>query len=135
MILPSDALAGQTWVAGAYAVRRRSPAASGKLGSGVIPLAVAPRVTSITPNPAARDVNGDVVLTVACTPRVSPKQPAVLVFADRGVAAGPARVAATDPLTFAVSGAGPDQGGRPSPRGRRRKPAFRPVGQPASLRL
>ena len=48
----------------------------------MIPLAVAPRVTSIKPNPAAHDVNGDVVLTVACTPRVSPKQPAVLVFAD-----------------------------------------------------
>ena len=31
--------------------------------------------------------------------------------------------------------AGPDQGGRQSARGRRRKPAFRPVGQPASLRL
>jgi hypothetical protein len=104
LILPSDAQAGQTWVAGAYAVRAEITRGERKLSSGVIPLAVAPKVTSITPNPAARDVNGDIVLTVACTPQVSPKQPVALAFADREVAAV-ARIAATDPLTFAVIGA------------------------------
>ena len=104
LILPSDALAAQTWVAGAYAVRGEITRGSGKLSTGVIPLAVAPRVTSITPNPAARDINGDVGLTVACTPQVLPEQRVALVFADREVAVA-ARAAATDPLTFAVSGA------------------------------
>ena len=104
LILPSDALAAQTWVAGAYAVRAEITRGSGKLSTGVIPLAVAPRVTSITPNPAARDINGDVELSVACTPQVLPEQRVALVFADREVAVA-ARAAATDPLTFAVSGA------------------------------
>lgn len=104
LILPSDAQAAQTWVAGAYAVRAEVTRASRKLSTGVIPLAVAPRVTSITPNPAARDINGDVGLIVACTPQVLPEQRVALVFADREVAVA-ARAAATDPLTFAVIGA------------------------------
>lgn len=104
LILPSDAQAAQTWVAGAYAVRVDVMRGARRLSSGVIPLAIAPKVTSITPNPAARDVNGDVELTVACTPQVLPAQRVALVFADREAPAAD-RAAATDPLTFAVTAA------------------------------
>jgi hypothetical protein len=104
LILPSDAQAAQTWVAGAYAVRADVMRGERKLSSGVIPLAIAPRVTSITPNPAARDVNGDVELIVACMPQVLPAQRVALVFADREAPAAH-RAAATDPLTFPVTAA------------------------------
>jgi hypothetical protein len=103
LTLPSDAQAAQSWVAGAYAVRAVVTRGARKLNSGVIPLAIAPRVTTITPNPAARDANGDVALTVTCTPQVLPEQRAVLAFADREAPADP-RAAAADPLTFTLTG-------------------------------
>lgn len=104
LILPSDVQAEQTWVAGAYAVRVDVMRGARKLSTGVIPLAIAPRVTGITPNPAARDVNGDAEFTVTCTPRILPAQRAALVFADREAPAAD-RAMATDPLTFTVTAA------------------------------
>ena len=105
LILSSDAQAAQAWVAGAYAVSVCITRGKRELSTGVIPLLVAPRVTSITPNPAARDVNGDVEFTVTCMPQVLTEQRVALVFPDQHKVDAAVRAASTDKLTFAVTGA------------------------------
>lgn len=69
-----------------------------------IPLAVAPELLGIAPNPAARNPAGTVTLTATCRPQVLPAQSASLLLGSREVAAG-AHAAPTGSLTFTVAGA------------------------------
>jgi hypothetical protein len=72
--------------------------------SNALPLALSPRVVSITPNPATRDANGDVTLTVQCRPQVQPEQHVRLLLGEREVVAA-AHPNATDTLTFDIEDA------------------------------
>jgi hypothetical protein len=73
-----------------------------------VPLQVAPTITGVNgvalPASVARDVNGDVTLTLGCTPNVLPEQRVTLIVGDRQVAVTP-RTVVTDPLTFVLRGA------------------------------
>lgn len=60
------------------------------------PLALAPRITNIAPNPAVR---GDITYTVTCTPQVLPEQRASLLLGDAEILAEP-HPAHTTTLTF-----------------------------------
>jgi hypothetical protein len=74
------------------------------LVSGSVPLALAPRITSITPSPAARDGAGAVSLTLGCEPPLrAGQQPRLLV--DRVDAAAPALGADAATVTFDVADA------------------------------
>jgi hypothetical protein len=64
-------------------------------------LSLAPQIQSIAPNPATPDANGDVALTLTCTPQVRPDQHAALLLGDREIPAQP-RPALTDTLDFDV---------------------------------
>jgi hypothetical protein len=65
---------------------------------------VAPLITAITPNPAARDGNGDVTLTLTVSPEVLPEQRAALLLGGREILAG-AHPVQVGKLTFAVTNA------------------------------
>jgi hypothetical protein len=102
--LPDDAAAQTDWPAGIYtisAVVRRGE--SLRPAAGALPLALAPHVVSIAPNPAVRNA-GDVVLTVTCRPRVLEAQMPVLMLGDREVAPEPFGDS-TDVLTFTIRNA------------------------------
>ena len=66
-----------------------------------VPLAVAPELLTVAPNPAARDGDGAVTLTVTCRPLVRPEQAVSLLLGSRELRAAP-RAAATGTLTFEV---------------------------------
>lgn len=66
-----------------------------------VPVAVAPRVDGIAPNPAVR-VGGAVTLTVTVAPNVRPGQPASMLLSDREVVAEPLAVPGPD-LVFEVA--------------------------------
>jgi hypothetical protein len=69
--------------------------------TNAVALAVAPELLDVAPDPAARDPQGDVTLTVTCRPEVRPEQAASLLLGSREVRAE-ARDDATDELTFEV---------------------------------
>jgi hypothetical protein len=71
-----------------------------------LPLLLAPRITAIAPNPAARDGAGNVALTITCNPQIGPGQRASLLLGDREIRAG-ARAAPTDTLSFSITGIAP----------------------------
>src|SRR5262249_54278184 len=71
--------------------------------TNALPLLLAPRIT-IAPDPAARDANGSVTLTINCRPEVRLEQRTALLLGDREVLAGP-RAPTTDSLTFVVTSA------------------------------
>jgi hypothetical protein len=105
--VPPDAPAA--WVAGVYTVT----AAVSRPGepdqvTNALALALAPVIQAVSPNPAARDGNGRVMLTVTCNPRVRPEQRASLFLGAREVLAQP-HPTATDTLTFLVDAAPPGQ--------------------------
>ena len=70
--LPDDTPAQSAWAAGIYTVTARLQRGSTEQPSNVIPIALAPHVTGIQPNPAARDSNGDVQLDITCHPNIFP---------------------------------------------------------------
>jgi hypothetical protein len=84
------------WAVAARIVRSGEPDRT----TNEIPLAVAPRISSIAPNPAAR-VGGDVTLTIVMRPQVRPAQRAALLLGAREVLSA-AIVAPTDTLVFDV---------------------------------
>jgi hypothetical protein len=71
--------------------------------TNALPLLLAPRIT-IAPDPAPRDANGSVTLTISCRPEVRLEQRTALLLGDREVLAGP-RAPTTDRLTFVVTSA------------------------------
>jgi hypothetical protein len=72
--------------------------------TGELPLSLAPSIATLLPNPAARDGNGNVTLTLTCSPQVWPVQQAALLLGDRYIVAQP-HAARTNTLTFIVPAA------------------------------
>ena len=66
-----------------------------------VPLLLAPRIITITPNPAARDGSGNVTLNLTCKPQVAPEQRVNLLIGDREIPANP-HPAQTDSLGFLI---------------------------------
>ena len=92
------------WTAGVYAVSLVVTRGRQTLVSGSVPLALAPRITSITPSPALRDGGGGVALTVGCEPPLrAGQQPRLLV--DRVDAALPALGVDASSVTFDIADA------------------------------
>lgn len=102
--LPDDAPAQAAWAAGIYTVTASLQRGATVQSSNVVPIALAPHVTAIQPNPAARDGNGAVSLQLTCRPQVLPAQSAALLLADREVQAQ-ALAAPSDTLTFDIDNA------------------------------
>jgi len=100
--LSADADALLVWTAGFYevTVEGHIVGAPPRL-SNTLPLALSPHVTSITPNPALRDANGDVSLTLTCRPEVTRQQHARLILGDREIPADE-HLALTDTLSFRI---------------------------------
>jgi hypothetical protein len=73
-----------------------------------LPLAIAPRLLTIAPDPATLDGSGNVTLTITCSPEVRPEQRASLLVGDREVLADP-HPSQTDTLTFQFLGFSPGQ--------------------------
>jgi hypothetical protein len=101
--LPNDTLAQTVWASGLYTVTVAVSQAAGEPPrvSNAMPMALAPRVTDITPNPAARDPAGNVDLQLEVSPEVLPGQQAALLLGERSVAAGP-HLSQTETLDFNV---------------------------------
>jgi hypothetical protein len=76
--------------------------------TNAVALAVAPELLTVAPDPAARDADGDVTLTVTCRPEVRPEQAVSLFLGSREVRTGP-RATPTGTLTFPVVRARPGQ--------------------------
>lgn len=106
--IPSvPATANSDWAAGLYSLKVFSKKGSDDkvYSSNEVPIAFSPEVTAIAPaNPVAPDGDGDVTLTITCKPEVLPEQSAVLLLADREVAAEAHNVS-TDQLTFVIRNA------------------------------
>lgn len=92
---------GIGWTAGVYAVSLVVTRGTQTLVSGTVPLALAPRITAITPSPAARDGTGAVSLTISCDPPLRVGQQPRLLF-DRVDAAGAVLGADSASVTVAV---------------------------------
>jgi len=103
--LPDDAGAQDQWAAGIYTVVAQTTRGSEQHSSNAMPLVVAPRITAIAPNPAPRDANGDVTLTITCHPKILPDQHAVLLLGGREIQATAFGPAASDTVDFNVIGA------------------------------
>ncbi|HEX5506520.1 MAG TPA: DUF4255 domain-containing protein [Thermomicrobiales bacterium] len=106
---PDDPQAPADWVAGIVTLT----AVIGRAGqpdqtTNDLALPLAPAITGITPDPAARDANGRVTLTVACQPRVRPAQRVSLFLGDREAPAEP-RATPTGAPTFRVDDAPPGE--------------------------
>lgn len=88
-IVLEDNMPAQTdWAAGLYTASILVQNGGVERASNQLPLSFAVKVNGITPaNPVARDVNGDVTLTITCGPEVRPSQRVELLIADREVVA------------------------------------------------
>lgn len=84
-----DDISAQTdWAAGLYTVSVLVQSGGVERTSNQLPLSFAAKINGITPvNPIARDVNGDVTLTISCGPEIRPSQRVELLIADREVVA------------------------------------------------
>lgn len=102
--IPDDASAQEAFAAGIYTVTAGLKRGTSQQSSNVVPIPLAPHVTDIQPNPAARDGSGAVTLQIACRPRVLPAQSAALLLADREIQAQ-ALGAPSDTLTFDIENA------------------------------
>jgi hypothetical protein len=95
--LPNDSA---DWVAGFYtltvALQTDKPRSTNAL-----PLALAPRITTITPTPENPTAGADLSLRLAFTPSVRPEQRVVLLFGDQEIAALP-RASITNQLDFLI---------------------------------
>lgn len=99
--LPSDAAAAAAWAAGLYDVT----VGRGTLPrSNRLPLPLAPEITAIAPNPAQRNADGAVTVTVSFRPELRREQRASLLLPAREVPAAPVGAAAAS-LDFAIEGA------------------------------
>ncbi len=105
LTIPDDPAARNAWSCGVHLAQARVDRGGSTQRSNSIPLVVAPRVTAIVPNPAAR-VGGDATLTIICHPKVLPEQSASLLIGDRELPAKPFGHA-TDSLEFFVEHAPP----------------------------
>lgn len=99
--LPADAAAQTAWAAGLYGVVATVQRADKTARSPLWPLLLAPRITSIAPNPVVR-VAGTASVAIGCSPKVLPGQAAILLLAERAVAAEP-HPAPTDTLHFEIA--------------------------------
>lgn len=82
-VLPADAPAMTAWAAGIYGVTTFVAGADPARTSNVLSLPLAPRIASISPNPATPDAAGSVTLVTSCEPHVLPEQSAALLLAGR----------------------------------------------------
>jgi hypothetical protein len=101
--LPDDAGAQDNWAAGIYASVAKVRRGDHEQTSNMLPVVLAPRVTSVQPNPAP-GAGGLVTLTVTCRPKVLAAQSAILLLADREVVAQE-RAGPSDTLTFDIASA------------------------------
>jgi uncharacterized protein DUF4255 len=69
--------------------------------SNELPFAIAPQITNARPITAARDVNGNVKLTLTCKPETLPEQSVSLLLGDREIRAE-AHTAQTASLQFVI---------------------------------
>jgi len=101
--LPNDPV---NWPAGFYNVELViSKPSDPDRQTNALSFALAPRITSISPDPVARDAAGDISLTVTFTPQVRPEQRVSLLVDDVEAVSGPhVQVGA---LTFKVPGIDP----------------------------
>src|SRR5262245_62047134 len=97
--VPADYPAG-TWLAALQVVR---PGETQPRVSNQLPLAIAPRITSLTspPQKFTPDGNGTAAVTLSCSPQVQPSQRASLLLGSLEVLAD-AHLAATPNLAFTV---------------------------------
>jgi len=103
--LADDAPAQTDWAAGLYTVVVVVENSDAERTTNQLPLSFAPKIKNIAPpNPVARNISGNVTLTITCGPQVRPTQRAALLIADREVAAQ-AHPADTDTLQFTVENA------------------------------
>jgi hypothetical protein len=96
-----DAPAQTEWAAGLYNVTVAVKVGATERVSNRVPLVLAPRVKSISPNPAQRDSSGSAKLTIGCSPKLLPKQSAELLISDRETAAE-SHPTLTDTVQFVV---------------------------------
>ncbi|HEY9695887.1 MAG TPA: DUF4255 domain-containing protein [Trichocoleus sp.] len=97
------------WIAGFYrlvAVLKRTN--QPERVTNELPLSFAPQINTIAPNPAPRNVNGDVTLTLTCNPQVRLEQRVSLLLGDREILSQP-RTNITDPLLFNVMAIDPGE--------------------------
>jgi hypothetical protein len=107
---PDSPGAPTDWAAGFYTVvvaTQAQPDEPERTTEG-LPLALAPRLRAIAPNPAPRDANGRVSLTFTVSPQVLPEQRAALLLGEREIAGKP-RTAATATLSFEIAEAIPGE--------------------------
>ena len=97
------------WVAGIYSVQAIvSRTGQPDQTTNALSFALAPRIAAITPNPAPRNANGRVTLSVTCRPQVRPAQRASLFLGAREILAQ-AHAVQTATLSFQVDAAPPGQ--------------------------
>lgn len=97
------------WVAGFYTVAvgvTRTGEASRTTNE--LSFSLAPRILEIIPQQVARDANGEVILTLTCSPQVRPEQRVALLLGDREILAS-SHPTQTDRLEFRVTGATPGE--------------------------
>ncbi len=103
--LVDNAAAQAEWAAGLYAVTVVVENGGVERTTNQLALSFAPKIANIEPpNPVARDISGNVALTITCGPQVRPTQRAMLLIADREVAAQ-AHPTETDTLEFILENA------------------------------
>jgi len=83
--LPDAALAGTTWPAGFYGVAVTVGTNGDSRTTNELPLTLAPTLESVEPNPAARNLSGDVTLTIDFAPDLQPRQRASLLLGSMEV--------------------------------------------------
>jgi hypothetical protein len=122
VLLPAGAAAAAAWPAGRWdlsvVIRTTVDGTQIERATNDLPVALAPHIQSISPDPAIRDAEGKVELTVTVTPQVQlrPAQRASLLIADREVLAVPPAPppppaqppAKTSSLGFVIPGLQPD---------------------------
>lgn len=103
--IPKDVAAQTEWAAGFYTVAVVVDNGGTERTTNQLPLSLATKITGIAPpNPVARDISGNVVFTITCSPQVRPIQRVTLLIADLEVAAQ-AHLADTDTLQFLLENA------------------------------
>lgn len=97
------------WPAGIYTVNALlTTAGAPAVSSNAVPFTLAPEITDVTPDPAVRESNASVTLTVTCRPQVRPGQSASLLMGERQSAAQTV-AAQTGTLVFSIPDAVPGE--------------------------
>lgn len=93
------------WIAGLYTLSAViSRAGEPDRTTNELPLSLAPRILNIAPNPAPRDADDNVELTLTFSPQVRPGQRAALLLGDREILSKP-HDAQTDTLEVLITDA------------------------------